>query len=73
MTVIVNLHNEEQEKALIEFLEKMHYDYQNETDFVKLSEAQKEEILKRDNDFLNGKTTARNWSDIKNELKSVYR
>ena len=71
MTVTVNLHNEEQEKALIDFLEQMHYDYQS--DNISLSEAQKEEILKRDNDFLAGKTTARDWNDIKHELRSVYR
>jgi hypothetical protein len=73
MTVTVNLHNEEQEKTLIEFLQKMHFDYQSDTGNIDLTELQKQEILKRDSDFLNGKTTARDWNDIKQDLKSVYR
>jgi hypothetical protein len=73
MTVIVNPHSEEQEKALVEFLDRMQYDYQRDTDDLGLTELQKQEILKRDNDFINGKTTARDWNDIKSELRSVYR
>ena len=73
MTVIVNPHSKEQEKALVEFLDRMQYDYQSDTDGLNLTELQKQEILKRDNDFINGKTTARDWNDIKRELRSVYR
>ena len=73
MTVTVSLTNEDQEKALIEFLEKMHYDYQSDAADISLTEAQKQEVLKRDNDFLAGKTTARDWNDIKRDLESVYR
>ena len=73
MTVTVNLHNEEQEKALIDFLDKMQYDYQSNAEDFGLTELQKQEILKRDNDFVNGKATARDWNDIKRDLKSVYR
>jgi hypothetical protein len=73
MTVTVNLHSEEQEKTLIEFLQKMHFDYQSDTGNIDLTELQKQEILKRDSDFLSGKTTARDWNDIKQDLKSVYR
>jgi hypothetical protein len=73
MTVIVNPHTEEQEKALVEFLDRMQYDYQSDTDDIGLTELHRQEILKRDNDFINGKTTARDWNDIKRELRSVYR
>jgi len=73
MTVTVNLHSEEQEKALIEFLDRMEFDYQAEIGNISLTESQKQEILKRDNDFLTGKTTARDWDDIKRDLRSVYR
>ncbi len=73
MTVTVNLYTEEQEKALIEFLDNMHYEYQSDNNDAGLTEAQKVEVLKRDNDFINGKTTARNWEDIKRDLGSVYR
>jgi len=73
MTVTVNLYNEEQEKALIDFLDKMQFEYQSDVDTFNLTELQKQEILRRDNDFLTGKTTARDWNDIKRDLKSVYR
>jgi len=73
MAVIVNPHSEEQEKALVEFLDRMQYDYQSDTDDLGLTELRKQEILKRDNDFINGKTTARDWNDIKHKLRSVYR
>ena len=73
MTVTVNLHSEEQERILLEFLEREHYDYQSEYHEAGLTEIQKQEILKRDNDYLSGKTTARDWDDIKRDLKSVYR
>lgn len=73
MTVTVNLQTEEQEKVLIEFLEKMHFDYQSDQTNFTLTEAQMQEVIKRDNDFINGKTTARDWNDIKRDLKSVYR
>ena len=73
MTVTVNLQTEEQEKVLIEFLEKMHFDYQSDDTNFTLTEAQMQEVIKRDNDFINGKTTARGWNDIKRDLKSVYR
>jgi len=73
MTVTVNLYSEEQEKALIEFLDRMEYDYQAEIGNISLTESQKQEILKRDNDFLTGKSTARDWNDIKRDLRSVYR
>ncbi len=73
MTVTVSLHSEEQEKMLLDFLEKMNFDYQSDINDIALSDAQKDEILRRDSDFINGKTSARNWDDIKRDLKSVYR
>jgi len=65
MTVTVNVHNEDQEKVLLEFLNQMDFDYQNEADDFFLTEDQKHEIIKRDSDFVSGKTTARNWNDGK--------
>jgi len=73
MTVTVNLYSAEQEKTLIDFLEKMHFDFQSDQEDFSLTDDQKAEILRRDNDFVSGKTTARNWDDIKRDLKSVYR
>jgi hypothetical protein len=43
MTVTVNLQTEEQEKVLIEFLEKMHFDYQSDQTNFTLTEAQMQE------------------------------
>lgn len=51
----------------------MQFDYQNDRDNSGLSDEQKQEIIKQDNDFVTAKTTARNWEDIKRDLKSVYR
>lgn len=73
MTVTVNLHSVEEEKALIEFLDKMKYDYLSDDNHFTLSESQKQEVIRRDNEFIDGKTTARDWNDIKRDLKSVYR
>ena len=73
MTVTVSLYNEEQERTLIEFLEKMHYEYRNDGEDWTISEAQKEEIVKRDNKYLSGETTTRNWDDIKRDLERAYR
>jgi len=73
MTVTINLNSAEQEKNLFDFLEKMNFDYQHDQDSVVLTENQKEEILKRDNDFISGKKAARNWDEIKKELERVYR
>jgi len=73
MTVTVNLHSEEQEKALFDFLERMDFDYQSDENDFCLTEDQKKEIIRRDNDFISGKTTARDWEDIKRDLKFSVR
>ncbi|MDR3694286.1 hypothetical protein [Mucilaginibacter sp.] len=73
MTVTININSAEQEKLLFDFLERMNFDYESDQDRIALTESQKEEILRRDNDFINGKTTARNWDEIKKDLERVYR
>lgn len=73
MTVTVSLYNEEQEKALIEFLEKMHFEYRNDGESWAIFEAQKQEVIERDNKYISGETSARNWDDIKRDLERVYR
>jgi hypothetical protein len=73
MTITVNLHSEQQEKALFDFLERMDFDYSSDENDVFLTEDQKKEIIRRDNNFINGKTTARDWEEIKRDLQSVYR
>lgn len=49
MSIIVNPHNLQEEKALIEFLEKMKFDYSQDNDL--LTEAQQKEILDRDRQY----------------------
>jgi hypothetical protein len=55
--VIVNPQNEAQEKALFEFLDSKQYNYQSDDNA--LTESQKQEILRRDNDYISGKSVAR--------------
>ena len=73
MAVLVNLHSAEEEKELLEFLDKKKYDYKATSDFVLLTPEQGDEIIRRDNAFAQGKTGARNWDDIVRELENVYR
>jgi len=68
MAVLVNLHSAEEEKELLEFLDKKKYDYKATSDFVLLTPEQGD-----DNAFAQGKTGARNWDDIVRELENVYR
>lgn len=72
MTISVSVNNEQEEKVLLAFLNSLEYDYQTDDDYVLTPEQQKE-ILRRDKEFLNGKTTARDWNEIKDELRNVYR
>jgi len=37
------------------------------------SEAELESLLKTQKDFINGKTTARDWNEIEEELKVKYK
>jgi hypothetical protein len=73
MTVTINTNSAEQEKILFDLLERMNIDYESDQDSHSITEEQKREIIKRDNDFLKGKTAARNWDEIKKELELVYR
>jgi hypothetical protein len=73
MTVVVNLRNNEEEKALYAFLNDRQYDYETTGDDIKLTFEQENEIIRRDKAFSEGKTTARNWDEIKQELERVYR
>jgi len=72
MTVLVNLRSPEEEKELIDFLNKKHYDYQK-TDAPFLTTEQEREIIRRDKAFAEGKTSARDWEDVKRDLENVYR
>ena len=73
MTVSVNLRNSEEEKVLLAFLNSLEYDYQTTPESITLTSEQEKEIIRRDNSFVEGKTAARTWDEIKKELDNVYR
>jgi hypothetical protein len=73
MTVMVNLRTPEEENELIAFLKKKRFDYQTTPDYPILTTEQEKEIIRRDNAFIQGKTSARNWDDIVRDLENVYR
>lgn len=73
MTVVVNLRNEEEEKVLLAFLNSLQYDYQSTSADITLTTEQEKEIVRRDAAFAEGKTSARNWDEIKKNLENVYR
>ncbi len=73
MTVVVNLRNGEEEKVLLAFLNSLQYDYQTAPDNITLTSEQEKEIIRRDTALTEGKTSARNWDEIKKTLENVYR
>lgn len=71
-TLTVNTHNEREKEVLIAFLESLRYDYRfdDKTEWS-LTNAQEQEILRRDRSFKSGNTTARSWDEIKQDLGHV--
>ncbi len=51
MSIIVNPHSPQEEKALLSFLDSMKYDYTQADDAIILSSDQQQEILERDRRF----------------------
>ncbi len=72
MTVLVNLRNDEEEKALYAFLDNRQYDYETTGNNIKITVEQENEIIRRDKAFAEGKTGARNWDERKQELERLY-
>jgi len=64
-TFLVNINDEEDERALIDFLNSHKYTYSAETQADGLSEAQKNEILRRERDFKAGKIKSEPWAEVK--------
>jgi hypothetical protein len=56
MSIVVNPHNQQEEKALLAFLDGMKYDYSHADDAFFLSEAQQQEILDRDKQYEAGES-----------------
>ena len=70
-TLTFNFHNEQEEKVLLAFLNSLKYDYRcvDEQETFQLSDEEVKGLLQTKRDFLEGRTTARPWEDIKRDLK----
>ena len=64
-TVLVNIIDEQDERLLVDFLDSHKYDYSREDSPHDLSDAQKEEILRRDRDFKAGKIKSEPWAEVR--------
>ena len=51
MSIIVNPHGQQEEKALLAFLDTMKYEYAQADDAIILSESEQQEILERDRQY----------------------
>ena len=72
MEVVINLRNEEEEKVLFAFLNRLQYDYQTTPEDIRLTPEQENEIIRRDQAFIDGKSSARDWDEIRKDLERVY-
>lgn len=70
-TLKIDILNEQEKKVLVEFLDSKNYHYRSDTDDYTLSEEEVAIMVKRKNDFLSGKMSARPWSEIKQQYDSV--
>jgi hypothetical protein len=72
-TLTVNIQNEKDLPVLQEILNRFglsyHIDSDNDHSF---SDAEIKGLLHTRQDFLDGKTTARNWNDIEDDLDRAY-
>jgi hypothetical protein len=68
MTIVVNPHTQQEEEALLKFLDNMKFDYSKDEKFFVLSSAQQEEILKRDRQYEAGEATVYTLDEIVNHF-----
>ena len=72
-TLTVNI-NDKNELTLLEAtLKKLGFDYSVDTDAeYDFTEVEIASFVKTRQDFIDGKTTARSWDDIQNDLNRAY-
>ena len=63
MSIIVNPHSQQEEQALLAFLDELHLDYTRQE--LTISDAQLQEILERDRKYEAGETDVFTLTDIK--------
>jgi len=72
-TLTVNIQNEKDLPVLQEILNRFGLTYRIDTDKeYAFSETEITDLLQTKQDFLDGKTTARNWTDIEDDLNRAY-
>ncbi|MGF7038893.1 hypothetical protein [Mucilaginibacter lappiensis] len=72
-TLTVNIQNEKDLPVLQEILNRFGLTYSIDTDKeYAFSETEIKNLLQTRQDFLDGKTTARNWTDIEDDLNRAY-
>ena len=72
-TLTVNIPNENDLPVLQEILNRFGLTYTVDADNeYAFTEAEIEGLLKTKQDFMDGKTTARNWTDIEQDLNRAY-
>jgi hypothetical protein len=64
MSIVVNPHNQQEEQALLSFLDNMKYDYTKDSSDVFLSDAQQLEILERDRQYEAGEAEVYSLAEI---------
>jgi len=63
-TLLVNIHDEQQERVLLAFLNSLKYEYSTDSQ-SEISDAQQKEILRRERDFKAGKIKTEPWEEVK--------
>jgi len=63
-TLLVNIHDEQQERVLLAFLNSLKYEYSTDSQ-SEISDAQQKEILRRERDFKAGKIKTEPWEEAK--------
>ena len=63
MSIVVNPHNQQEELALLAFLDRMKYEYTHDEDSI-LSKEQQLEILERDRQYEAGETESFTLNEI---------
>jgi hypothetical protein len=64
MSIVVNPHSQQEEQALLAFLDGLKYDYTRQNETVILSEEQQQEILERDRQYEAGETESYSIEEI---------
>jgi hypothetical protein len=70
-TLTVDINNEKDLPVLKEILDRFGLTYHVNEQYD-LTDAEIQSLLNTQKDFLEGKTTARNWKDIEDDLNSAY-